>query len=271
VFKYKATVTDIDGPQVTLAFIYTEKWLSAAGGELVGTPPNGIEKATFRVIATDNHPANPLTDTLVVTIHILAINDPPYFEYDFPKPEWMDADTLQWTLPLDEYVKDLDNADGELTWRSRVLTDQSVAVEIDPVSHLAAISLYHAEGNVRIEFTVNDPGGASAKDTLAISLINTGVAAERIADAPKEYILFDNYPNPFNPETTIRYGLPKPSSVDIRIYNLIGQEVATLIEEKQQPGTYEIHWDAKGRASGIYFYRIEAEDWRKVKRMVLVK
>jgi hypothetical protein len=87
----------------------------------------------------------------------------------------------------------------------------------------------------------------------------------------KTHQLFQNYPNPFNPKTVIRYALPVTCYVDLSIYNLIGQKVATLVSEKQQTGQYQVQWDASGFASGIYYYCINAGEFKQVKKMILVR
>ena len=73
---------------------------------------------------------------------------------------------------------------------------------------------------------------------------------------PQEVSLLQNYPNPFNPSTTITYHVPKLSNIELSIYNLLGQKVATLVSEKQHAGQYQVQWDATGFAGGIYFYRL---------------
>jgi ribosomal protein S28E/S33 len=93
---------------------------------------------------------------------------------------------------------------------------------------------------------------------------------------PTKYTLHQNYPNPFNPSTTIKYELPKYSKVKIDIYNILGQRVITLINSKQEPGFYELFWNGKNNfgsniASGIYFYRIVANNFIKTKKMVFLK
>jgi len=80
-----------------------------------------------------------------------------------------------------------------------------------------------------------------------------------------------SYPNPFNPVTTIAYDLPEPSDVKLRIYSVTGQEVATLVSDHQQPGHYEVTWDASGFANGVYIYRLEAGQLMETGRMVLLK
>jgi len=88
---------------------------------------------------------------------------------------------------------------------------------------------------------------------------------------PKIFCLSQNYPNPFNPSTKIKYDIPKTSQVTIKVFDLIGREVTTLVNEIKQPGSYEAEFNASNFASGVYFYRIEAGNYVNVKKMVLVK
>ena len=93
---------------------------------------------------------------------------------------------------------------------------------------------------------------------------------------PKEFNLRQNYPNPFNPTTVIEYALPKASEVKIQIYNILGQRVRTVVNEKQEPGYKLIYWDGKDDngtevSSGIYFFRILAGNFVKCKKMTLLK
>jgi hypothetical protein len=90
-------------------------------------------------------------------------------------------------------------------------------------------------------------------------------------DLPKSFALHQNYPNPFNPKTIINYQLPMMNYVDLSIYNLVGQKVATLVNKKQNAGAYQIEWNASGFASGIYYYRIEAGEFQDVKKMILLR
>jgi Zn-dependent metalloprotease len=88
---------------------------------------------------------------------------------------------------------------------------------------------------------------------------------------PKEFVLMQNYPNPFNPKTIISYQLAMNSDVNISIYNLLGQKVATLVNKKQMAGSYTAEWDASGFASGIYYYHIKAGEFEEVNKMVLIR
>ena len=88
---------------------------------------------------------------------------------------------------------------------------------------------------------------------------------------PKVYQLYQNYPNPFNPATTIKYDVPKAAIVKIRIYDITGREISTLVNQKMEAGSYEINWNANRYSSGIYFYKFETDEFTAVKRMVLLK
>ncbi len=88
---------------------------------------------------------------------------------------------------------------------------------------------------------------------------------------PKEFDLKQNYPNPFNPSTTIEYTIPENSRVTLKIYDILGKEVATLVDKNQNSGSYIVVWNAQSVGSGIYFYRITAGNYTDTKRMVLKK
>jgi len=95
---------------------------------------------------------------------------------------------------------------------------------------------------------------------------------ERISDIPFEFTLKQNYPNPFNPTTTIEFSIPKAEFVNLKIYNLLGQEVATLVSEKLTPGNYKYNWDAGSLASGVYYYKLESsKGFVKTRKLILLK
>jgi len=93
---------------------------------------------------------------------------------------------------------------------------------------------------------------------------------------PDEVKLAQNYPNPFNPETTIKYQIAEKSPVTLRIYNFLGQEIATLVDEVKEAGFYELRWqgeNASGQAlpSGVYVYRLQAGDYMETRKLILLK
>lgn len=88
---------------------------------------------------------------------------------------------------------------------------------------------------------------------------------------PEKYSLSQNYPNPFNPVTVIKFQVPTSKLVTLKVYDVLGKEVATLVNEKLSTGSYEIDWNASGYPSGVYFYKLSAGDFVDVKKMILVK
>ncbi|MFH1197463.1 MAG: T9SS type A sorting domain-containing protein [bacterium] len=134
-------------------------------------------------------------------------------------------------------------------------------------------------------------GGFSKSITTTITSTGipsppTGIDANSSSQMPTDFELFQNYPNPFNPTTTIKYsipgvetgqlarqltGAPSLQHVTLKIYDVLGREVRTLVNEMQSPGNYEVTFNASCFSSGVYFYRIEAYDFVDVKKMLLMK
>lgn len=91
---------------------------------------------------------------------------------------------------------------------------------------------------------------------------------------PQEYLLYNNYPNPFNPATTISYSLPENARVKIEIFNILGQKVATLVDDVKHAGSYKLTWSAQNISSGVYFCKLKAEGkkiFEKTQKLVLMK
>jgi hypothetical protein len=110
------------------------------------------------------------------------------------------------------------------------------------------------------QLTATGPGNnpVAVKDLLGLNV-------------PNGFILKQNYPNPFNPSTRISYHVAKPSKVSLKVYDSLGKEVAVLINKDQAPGTYEVSWNAKGLASGVYFYHLDVNGQVSTKKAVLLK
>lgn len=88
---------------------------------------------------------------------------------------------------------------------------------------------------------------------------------------PNKFELSQNYPNPFNPSTIIRYQLPMASHISLKVYDVLGNEVAKLVNEEKPAGNYKITFDSKGLSSGVYLYKIQAENFVETKKMLLLK
>ena len=98
----------------------------------------------------------------------------------------------------------------------------------------------------------------------------TSVGENQI-EIPLSYILSQNFPNPFNPSTTIKYSIPQLSSVQIKIFDVLGNEIETLVNEEKPVGTYELNWNAANLPSGVYFYQLQAENFVQTRKMILLK
>lgn len=104
--------------------------------------------------------------------------------------------------------------------------------------------------------------------TTCLPLVGIGGT---ISEIPKVFKLYTNYPNPFNPVTTIRYDVPRATNMKIVIYDILGKEVDILVNGYIKPGSHEVKWDATNYASGTYFYRFESDAYTEVKKMSVVK
>ncbi len=91
------------------------------------------------------------------------------------------------------------------------------------------------------------------------------------AEIPTDFTLHQNYPNPFNPSTKIKFVIPKSSFVNLKVYNVLGKEAATLVNEERPAGNYEVDFNATDLPSGVYFYRLQAGDFIETKKMVLLR
>jgi hypothetical protein len=111
----------------------------------------------------------------------------------------------------------------------------------------------------------------SGHGVIVLTRTTTSVPPSAGVTMPGSYALYQNYPDPFNPSTRIEYRVSQRSLVSLRVYNVLGQEVTTLVNETKDPGTYSVAWDAKSRSSGAYFYRLVAGSFVDTKKMVLMR
>jgi hypothetical protein len=124
-------------------------------------------------------------------------------------------------------------------------------------------------------------GNANAGDTLGgagfsinqhfCGITYSPTAIDENVPVPDHFFLSNNYPNPFNPTTTIQYGLPEMSHVSVEIYDILGRKVTSLVNEEQPAGYYKINWTGDGKSTGMYFYRIHAGTFTETKKMLMLK
>ena len=117
-------------------------------------------------------------------------------------------------------------------------------------------------------FAVEETGGF-----LVLSMTDPTDMVEDIhnSNLPEHYLLSQNYPNPFNPTTTIEFSIPTKSHVELTVYDILGRQIETVIDQSMKMGNYKYEWNGDRRASGVYFYRLETADYIETRKMVLLK
>jgi len=174
----------------------------------------------------------------------------------------------EFTIDMDPIFKDPDKGDFHLTQFSPCVGRGIDTVDINGVRFVAPAT--DCEGNKR-------PSIFAADQKVDIGAYESPYSFN-LADLKYQnlnmlttFSLSQNYPNPFNPVTIINYQLPTTNEIELSIYNLLGQKVITLVNEKQSAGSYNIKWDASRFAAGVYYYQLTAGDFQEVKKMVLLK
>ena len=134
--------------------------------------------------------------------------------------------------------------------------------------HVTAI-MNEGTANVQIQVgTFHDPDNRRVIDYTAIVLPNS---VENEGEQPNEYFLAQNFPNPFNPSTKISYGIQEAGVVNLKVYNILGSEVTTLVNEHKSAGNYEVSFGKNELASGIYIYRLTVNNFVQTRKMILEK
>jgi hypothetical protein len=147
--------------------------------------------------------------------------------------------------------------DGGLSW-----FEDSVASSLTPYN-INSISV----SDDSLAVIVGDSGTVIfvARDSTLLSADNVDTTV------PQDFRLSQNYPNPFNPSTTIEFSLPQTSHVTLRVYNMVGEEVATLVSRELPVGIHTTHWNASDMSSSVYFYRLQAGDYLDTKKLLLLR
>lgn len=146
-----------------------------------------------------------------------------------------------------------------------LIVDTSIVDTLLQLDSLAADEIYFWRVAALNEF------GTSEFSDYAFFITEDITSVEDRNKLPSEIFLFQNYPNPFNPTTQIRYSVPEQSFISIKVYNLLGAEIATLFEGIQNRGYHEITFNASGLANGIYMYQLRADNFVETKKLILLK
>jgi len=130
-----------------------------------------------------------------------------------------------------------------------------------------------------ITYTASDASGNTATATATVTVphdMSKRIALDSPLSVPESYALLQNYPNPFNPETEIRFGIPESNHVVLTIFDILGNEIRTLVDAQYNAGDYSIRWDAKDYngnpvPSGVYLYQLQAHSFSQVRKMSLMR
>ncbi len=166
-------------------------------------------------------------------------------------PDWLTMDPMEGELEPNE--------------SSNIVVTADIRGELCP----ADPGVIQDQMTVEAEIEFGGPYWDGTVVTLAVNFVND--AAEHENTLPTAYALHQNFPNPFNPTTNLRFDLVEAQNVRLMVYNILGQEVARLVDGRMEAGFHEVHFDASMMSSGVYFYRIETEAFTSMKKMVLVK
>ncbi len=128
-----------------------------------------------------------------------------------------------------------------------------------------------SNGDYLIRLTIFDSNNDSLSALRKVTLTNTTSVNERSSINQSQFYLYQNYPNPFNPSTKIKYSIPHSENVLIKVYDVLGKEVKTLLDEYKDAGIYEIEFDGSSLASGIYFYKITTGSYSETRMMILMR
>jgi hypothetical protein len=225
---------------------------------------NWFGKDTVMLVVSDGL----LSDTAAIYITVESVNDIP--EVGLPTFLEFSADS-NVVLMLWDYVSDVETADSSLTYTFSTSND-SLSYNYNAETGALTVSAnLEFSGNVTLTVNIEDEDQALVSTNISV-MVNPNSIAFFSDQIPATYVLEQNYPNPFNPVTHIRFGIPTASNVKLAVYNLLGQRVLILLENKQlAAGYHTVDLNAGTLASGIYVYRIETENFSQVKKMILMK
>jgi hypothetical protein len=225
------------------SFIYTTDPNVLTGGVVVGDlSKDGIPEIVFNTYSTDNEKG---------ALFLLDASGNELHRVPLPRRGAMPVPTLA----------DVDgNGTVEIVVSLKDAKDGIESVLVYTVDSSSANNLLWPTGR-----------GNLLRNGWWINPTTIPTSLENLNEKPLVYQLFQNYPNPFNPKTKINYQLSRTNEVELSIHNLLGQKVAVLVSEKQAAGRYQIEWDASEFSCGVYYYQLVTEDFREIKKMILMK
>jgi hypothetical protein len=179
-------------------------------------------------------------------------------------------DTLAYVDSLYQYQVIVDDQDGD-TLTFGFQSAPGFLVIDEATGMVEGIPSDSEVGEHPVEISVDDGNGNRVIQSFTLTVETvTGIDRHTVI-IPGKFTLFQNYPNPFNPSTTIRFTIPEQANVTLIVYDLLGRKVATLIDDRLQPGEYSQLFDGGHFPSGVYIYRIYAGEHVETKRLILIK
>lgn len=242
-----------------------------AGGVFTWTPgytQSGSYSIDFKVADYKGTTAMGTSATVTATITVSNTNRAPVFTDVIPNGVVVKVHKAPNPVYYN-YTYKANDPDGQPVAFSLIAGPAGSSLTTDGVFSWAP-AIAQAGSSFVINVQVTD-GTLTAASTVIIFADPVITSVDEYSGIPTEYVLMQNYPNPFNPTTSIRFGLPTESNVRLSVFNILGQEVAVLVNQTMSAGFHKVNFDASQLTSGLYFYKVQAENFVQVKKMLLMK
>ena len=260
IFSYQPLAIDPENGTIIYSILALPNWLTFQDSVITGTPIEGIQDTSMVLVASDGL----LSDTLEVTIRVIPINDAPEIIH---LHDITFENTFVYSINLDTCVVDPDQDIETLEWSISCLEPGVSILLTNRAVFLTALTW---SGSTELSFKVTDSQGAY--DSLTVALTVTGESGVKQAQGmPASFELSRNYPNPFNPVTTIPFAVPHQTKLTINIFNARGEQVETLLSHDVAAGYHILNWDASNNAAGLYFIQMKAPGFIKIQKCLLIK
>jgi hypothetical protein len=213
-----------------------------------------------------------LSLTILIVTAILTANVSAHVILDYPEGgenfHMGEVVQIQWQVAIYHGPADWDlyfSSNGGVTW-------EPIAINLPETQLTYDWTVPNIETNSgRVKVIQDNNVGADYEDSSGDFIIRTPTGIYETEVNVYTFNLFDAYPNPFNPTTTIKYSLASDGFVKLIVFNAFGEEVSTLVNEFKSAGSYEINFDAGDLSSGIYFYQLNSGNFNTIKKMILLK
>ena len=264
--------SDVDNDVLTFSAVAGAGLSAAATGDALRVTPDPDFFGDVEVVVTADDGMANVSDTLTVTVE--NVNDAPTPAMLLAPVDGFMLDDP--TLPLEFRWQASVDVDGDvLSYEWRVVSefqDTTVAGLSDTSFTFDGSAFWQI--NTTYHWMVNTGDGTvmvASADTFALIVPLINSLDDQPGSLPSEFVLEQNYPNPFNPVTFIRFALPEALPVRVEVFNMLGQPVATLVNEMKPAGYHTVSFDGSELSSGIYFYRLEAGSFSQLRKMILMK